>query len=58
MDLGGIQMDFFRKYSNIGTFSFEGVDLVDYIVDSTLSVKDTLLDLVKSNLKSKRIQQH
>ncbi|HMT53615.1 MAG TPA: DUF5723 family protein [Saprospiraceae bacterium] len=48
LDLGSIKWDFFpRKYSSIGTFSFEGVDLVDYIVDSTLSVKDTLLDLIK-----------
>jgi hypothetical protein len=46
-DLGSITWDFFpRKYSSKGTFAFEGVDLVDYLSDSTLSVKDTLLDLI------------
>lgn len=47
LDIGTIKWDFFpRKYSSKGSFSFDGVDLVDYLTDSTLSVKDTLLDLI------------
>ncbi len=48
LDIGSIKWDFFpRKYSTKGTFTFEGVDLVEYLVDSTLSIQDTLLDLIK-----------
>lgn len=46
-DLGSISWDFFpRKYASQGNFKFSGIDLVDYLSDSTLSVKDTLLDLI------------
>lgn len=54
LDLGSISWDFFpRKYSSQGTFTFEGVDIVDYITDSTLTVSDTLLRIidVKSDIE-------
>lgn len=47
LDLGSISWDFFpRRYSSQGTFTFEGVDVVDYITDSTLSISDTLLNII------------
>lgn len=54
VDIGSISWDFFpRKYSSQGIFNFSGVDIVDYLSDSTLSVKDTLLGLldVKSSIE-------
>ncbi len=50
LDVGSIKWDFFpRKYESNGTFTFEGVDIIHFIQDSTLSVKDTLLDLIEIN---------
>ena len=50
LDFGSIKWDFFpRKYESKGTFTFEGVDIIHFIQDSTLSVKDTLLDLIEVN---------
>ncbi|MBK9737361.1 MAG: hypothetical protein IPO92_21365 [Saprospiraceae bacterium] len=47
VDLGMIHWNFFpRKYSSKGNFMFEGIDIIDYVVDSTsISIKDTLLNL-------------
>ena len=49
LDIGSIAWDFFpRKYSSKGTFTFEGVDLLDFLGDSTsIAVTDTLLEIVK-----------
>ncbi|MCZ2102200.1 MAG: DUF5723 family protein [Chitinophagales bacterium] len=47
LDVGSITWDFSpRKYESKGSFTFEGVDIINFIEDSTLSVKDTLLDLI------------
>ena len=47
VDVGMINWNFFpRKYSSKGNFIFEGIDIIDYVVDSTsISIKDTLLNL-------------
>lgn len=50
LDLGSIKWDFSpRKYESKGKFTFEGVDVINFIQDSTLMVKDTLLDLIDVN---------
>lgn len=49
IDIGKINWDFFpRKYTSKGNFSFDGVDILDLLVDSTsISIQDTLTDLLK-----------
>ncbi len=49
LDIGKINWDFFpRKYTSKGNFTFEGVDVLDFLVDSTsISIQDTLIDLLK-----------
>jgi hypothetical protein len=48
VDIGSVKWDFSpRKYQSKGIFTFDGVDIVNYIQDSTLSVKDTLLNLIQ-----------
>ncbi|MGB4838647.1 MAG: DUF5723 family protein [Saprospiraceae bacterium] len=49
LDIGYINWDFFpRKYSSKGVFSFEGIDILDFLGDSTsISVSDSLLNSVK-----------
>lgn len=49
IDVGKINWDFFpRKYTSKGNFSFDGVDILDLLVDSTsISIQDTLIDLLK-----------
>lgn len=49
LDIGKINWDFFpRKYTSKGNFSFDGVDILDLLVDSTsISIQDTLTDLLK-----------
>ncbi len=49
LDLGKINWDFFpRKYTSKGNFTFEGVDILDLLVDSTsISIQDTLKDLLQ-----------
>lgn len=54
LDIGRIDWDYApRKYETNGIFNFEGVDIIDYIQDSTLNVRDTLLQLldVQSSLE-------
>jgi hypothetical protein len=48
LDIGSISWDFFpRKYSSKGTFTFEGLDIVNYLGDSTtISIADTLLNKI------------
>ncbi len=48
LDVGKINWDFFpREYKSKGTFSFEGLDLAQYIGDTTsIQVDDTLLQIV------------
>lgn len=49
LDIGSITWNFFpRKYTSKGTFAFKGVDILDYLGDTTsISLSDTLLELVK-----------
>lgn len=49
VDIGKINWDFFpRKYTTKGEYSFNGIDIVDYLVDSTaISIQDTLSDILK-----------
>lgn len=48
LDVGSIKWDFSpKKYTSSGTFTFEGVDLVDYIQDTNFNVQDTLLELIE-----------
>jgi hypothetical protein len=50
LDIGSIQWDFSpKKYTSLGTFTFEGIDLVDFIQDTNFNVQDTLLDLIEVN---------
>lgn len=46
-DIGKINWDFFpRLYTSKGSYSFEGVDLINYISDSTgIGIKDSLINL-------------
>ncbi|MBK8670398.1 MAG: hypothetical protein IPN89_13495 [Saprospiraceae bacterium] len=49
LDIGSIKWDFFpRKYTSKGTFTFEGIDLAEYLGDTTFTgIKDTLLGIIK-----------
>jgi hypothetical protein len=49
LDIGSISWDYFpRKYTSKGTFTFEGLDLVRYIGDTTtIAISDTLLNIIK-----------
>jgi Family of unknown function (DUF5723) len=48
LDIGSISWDFFpRKYTSKGTFTFEGLDIVKYLGDTTtISIGDTLLSKI------------
>ena len=48
LDIGKINWDYSpRKFVSKGNFKFDGIDIVDYIGDSTsISIKDTLLDIL------------
>ena len=48
LDIGSIFWDFFpRKYTSKGTFTFEGLDIVKYLGDTTnISIGDTLLNKI------------
>ncbi|MBC7884617.1 MAG: hypothetical protein H7X99_04040 [Saprospiraceae bacterium] len=49
VDIGKINWDFSpRKYTSQGSFSFDGVDVLEYLGDSTsISISDTLIDLLE-----------
>jgi len=49
LDLGSIKWDFFpRKYSSTGTFTYDGLDIIKYLGDTTqISVADTILEEFK-----------
>lgn len=49
LDIGKITWDFFpRKYTSKGTFTFDGLDIVKYLGDTTsIAISDTLLDVIK-----------
>lgn len=47
LDIGSIKWDYSpRKYESKGSFRFDGVDIIDFLQDSTLEVKDTLLQII------------
>jgi len=47
LDLGYIKWDYSpRKYELTGEYTFEGVDIIDYLEDSTLTITDTLYNLL------------
>ncbi len=55
LDIGKINWDFSpRKYESKGTFTFEGVDIINFIQDSTLRVQDTLLSLIEVTTASEK----
>jgi hypothetical protein len=51
LDIGAIRWDFFpREYKSKGTYVFEGLDLAEYIGDTTgIMVEDTLLRVIEVN---------
>lgn len=55
LDIGKIQWDFYpREYKSKGTFLFEGLDLAQFIGDTTgIQVDDTLLQIVQVNTGQK-----
>ncbi|MBK9255795.1 MAG: hypothetical protein IPM42_09935 [Saprospiraceae bacterium] len=49
IDIGSIKWDFFpRAYSSTGNFSFDGVDIIEYLGDTTgINLSDTIVDLLR-----------
>lgn len=49
LDLGSIKWDFFpRKYTSVGTFKYDGLDIIKYLGDTTqIAVADTILQNIK-----------
>lgn len=55
-DLGSITWDFNpKKYTSNGTFTFEGVDIIDLLGNKdNISISDTLLDIIKVQTESEK----